>query len=389
MSSDQYYIECNLKDNPFRTNALEGETRAGIWVGYPNQKKDIIKLLEKSSADNVGNVNFVILFGDYGTGKTHALTWIKNYVSNEKKAEFDCSCYLIPTLRGGKGGLSFSSAIHDVLFLRSNICEEIASLVTFLDDKAAICRREERLPDDVPIDKIYEKLIPQYELNQFAKALRSHYQNRNDLLSFLWPPKNGLSDIDSVRLLSRIINLFVNEIKIGNSKYRFKKGFYFLIDELDDLLRASEDAVLLINDCLRILYDSCPNCFGLWLGISAELGALDSALDPQYIQSRFTKKILFDFMDHPTGVAFVKELLNSARINPADKTKTDFYPFEKQAIEEIISQIPDLTARKLVNYMQIILEEARLNSLPNSKKKAISIQDLDDAGIVDDVLRQQ
>lgn len=64
MMPEEYYLKSNLKDNPFRsTPNFAVDPRAGIWVGYEKQKKQFVKYLKRSLADQVGNANFLMLYG--------------------------------------------------------------------------------------------------------------------------------------------------------------------------------------------------------------------------------------------------------------------------------------------------------------------------------------
>ena len=49
--------------------------------------------------DQIGNSNLVLLYGDYGTGKSHALLWARHQILDAKKSEFNSVCYYIQTLR--------------------------------------------------------------------------------------------------------------------------------------------------------------------------------------------------------------------------------------------------------------------------------------------------
>ena len=63
-----FYPLCNLKANPFRSNPTqESDPRMDIWVGYEREKSQFSKFLTRSRSDQVGNANFILLYGDLGT----------------------------------------------------------------------------------------------------------------------------------------------------------------------------------------------------------------------------------------------------------------------------------------------------------------------------------
>src|SRR5689334_7281165 len=85
MSPDQLYGVCNLVGNPFRSNPTHSsDPRIDIWVGYERQQDQLMKFLARTRADQVGNTNFLMLYGGYGTGKSHALLWAQNRILKEE-----------------------------------------------------------------------------------------------------------------------------------------------------------------------------------------------------------------------------------------------------------------------------------------------------------------
>ena len=43
--------------------------------------------LKRSLADQIGNANFLMLYGDYGTGKSHALLWAQHLILHDESAD--------------------------------------------------------------------------------------------------------------------------------------------------------------------------------------------------------------------------------------------------------------------------------------------------------------
>jgi chromosomal replication initiation ATPase DnaA len=93
----EFYAACNLTNNPFRSTPVrESDPRQNIWVGYEREKQLLLKYIVRTRADQVGNDNFVIIYGDYGTGKTHALRWSKDYIQGTHQ---DNAIKLSPQIR--------------------------------------------------------------------------------------------------------------------------------------------------------------------------------------------------------------------------------------------------------------------------------------------------
>ncbi|CUJ18387.1 Predicted ATPase (AAA+ superfamily) [Achromobacter xylosoxidans] len=381
MQPGDYYEKANLKDNPFRSNPnFAADPRAKIWVGYEKQKKQLDKYLRRSLADQVGNANFLMIYGNYGTGKSHALLWAQNRILHEERKSFDSVCYIIPTLQKGKGKLTFAGAFLDDIVAKSDLISNVQAYHNFLTECISLCRVAHGFEHEVPAEKIIEKLIPAVELNNFAKAIY-HCQKQEDFLNLVAP--KVLTDYQAMVIFTRLVNLFVHEMVVSEeSKKRFKKGAYLFIDELDDLERASVKEAREVNDILRHIYDSCPNCFCMVIALSAEISQL-SILFFDYILSRIHRQIELVVLDKDDAVNFVREILNSSRVDPDGEG--GFFPFEETAIETIASQLTEITPRKVVTTMQQVIEEVRLAG-HNPLDGAVSVEFLDENEILEEVL---
>jgi hypothetical protein len=381
MQPREYYEKANLRDNPFRsTPHFAADPRAHIWVGYEKQKKELDKYLRRSLADQVGNANFIMLYGGYGTGKSHALLWAQNRILHDEKNTFDSVCYFIPTLRKDKGKLTFAGAFLDDIIAKSDLMANVSAYHNFLTECISLCRTAHALGHEVPAEKVIERLIPPVELNSFAKEIY-HCQREEDFQKVIAP--KALGDYQAMMIFTRLVNLFVHEMEIlANNKKQFKKAAYLFIDELDDLVRASVKEAREVNDLLRHIYDNCPNCFCMVIAVSAEISQL-AVLFFDYILSRIHRQIELMVLDKDDAVAFVREILNSNRVYP--DREGEFFPFEEAAIETICSQLTEITPRKIVTTMQQVIEEVRL-ACHDPADGAVSVDFLDDNEILEAVL---
>jgi len=381
MQPREYYNKANLVDNPFRSNAnFAADPRASIWVGYKKQMKQLDKYLKRSLADQVGNANFLMLYGDYGTGKSHALLWAQNKILHDKKNEFDSVCYFIPTLRKDKGKLTFAGAFVDDIVKKSDLIVNVQAYHNFLTECISLCRTANGFGHEISAEKIIEKLIPPVELHNFAKEIY-HCQKEEDFFGLIAP--KTLTDYQAMIIFTRLVNLFVHEMNLSDSnKRRFKKGAYLLIDELDDLDRSSLKEAREVNDILRHIYDNCPTCFCMIIALTAELSQL-TALFFDYILTRIHRMIELSVLDKSDAVNFVNEILNSNRVDP--EGEGDYFPFEETAVETIASQLTEITPRKIVSTMQQVIEEVRLAG-HDPENGPVSVSFLDEHEIVDEVL---
>ena len=377
----EYYKKCNLRDNPFRSNpTFAADLRARIWVGYEKQRIQLDRYLKRSLSDQVGNANFLMLYGEYGTGKSHALIWAQNRILYDDSDTFNSVCYFIPTLRKDKGKLTFAGAFQDDILMKSSLLSDVMEFNSFLSECITKFRKESGYGHDVSQDKIIEELIPAVELYNFAKEI-NRCKEKGDYLNFI--NSRISADYQAMMTFTRLVNLFVHEIKISETELcRFKKGAYLFIDELDDLRTAPVKEAREVNDLLRHIYDNCPNCFCMVIALTAEISQLQVYF-MDYILSRIHRQIELVVLNKDDAVSFVKEIFENNRVD--QDGPGDFFPFEEEAIHGIASQLTEITPRKIVNTMQQVLEEVRLVG-HDPDEGTISLDILDEHDIIEDIL---
>ncbi len=373
MTHEQFYAAANLKENPFRTNpAADADVRQGIWVGYSTQREVLTKFLERSLADRVGNVNLVMIYGEFGAGKSHALLWSQHQILHAQKDAYQSAAYYIQTLMKDKAKMSFAVAFQEDVVNKSGIINDVLHYRQFVDECIVEYKRDNALGPDVSREKVAERLVPSMEmLNLLRQILKS--EDEGSVRELLTPS----GDHAAMLLFCRLANLFVHPFALKTGVRRFKKGVYLLIDELDELQNCTAKEAREVNNHLRHIYDQCPNCFFLGLGFtatSAEIGVLFA----DYVLSRVSKQIVLDYLQPEEAKVFVKEILNLARADM--KKKIDYFPFTEDAIETIVSTIVSITPRKIVNMMQQVIEECRLAEI-DPARGPISPSILDDKKI--------
>lgn len=379
METKEYYEASNLQSNPFRSNpAYAEDPRANIWAGYAAEQRRLQKFLRRTRSDQIGNTNLVLLYGDYGTGKSHALFWAQNLILHEQPIEFDSVCFLIPSLKKDKGNLTFAGAFKHDIVERSSIVNDVYEFKLFLEGIVTDVRRKKPKNAGVKEDEIVDDCIQILELAKFAKEIL-HCADEKEIHDLLYD--KNLSDFEAVTIFCNITNLFTFEFNIDGDLKRFKKAVYLFIDEIEDLLHSSVKEARLVNDVLRRLYDSCPNCFCMILAFSAETSLLH-ALFEEYILSRVQQQIELQTLTKDEALHFVKAVLATGRVRP-EKTES-FFPFSEDAVDLILSDMTSITPRKLVSVMQQAMEESRLEG-HNPNDGAILAEWLDEKEILEEI----
>jgi hypothetical protein len=375
----EFYKACNLTTNPFRSNPVqEADPRNNIWVGYEREKTLLNKFLVRSRADQVGNANFIMIYGDYGTGKSHALLWAKHQILETHKAEFESVAYYIQTLKWD-GKISLASAFKNEIIAKSNIINDVLNLEQFLSERITEYKKLHKLGPEAGKEAVLEKIVVSSDLFNLAKEVL-RCENEEHVKALLVP--KGLGDHQAMTIFTTLINLFVFEYRIGDQITRFKNGAYLFIDELDLLSTSPAKEARETNELLRHIYDNCPNCFCLILGFTATSAEIGNLFAP-YVLSRVSRQIRMDIMPVDEATNFVCQIMDTSRTDDDGPKKC--FPFEGSAIDAIVSQIVSITPRKIINAMQQILEEVRLCSFDPSDG-LISREYLDDNDIIDEVV---
>jgi hypothetical protein len=376
-----FYSACNLVGNPFRSNAtFDDDPRLGIWAGQTQEQSQLQKFLLRSRAEQVGNTNLTLLYGPYGTGKSHALLWGIQWLKSIT-AGGASTAYYIPTLKKDKGRLTFGGAFNDDLIAKTTLVSDVLHYRNFLSRCVTQYTSENAVGTDITSDDIIQRLIPAVELYNFAKDLYRH-ETFDDMKNFLAP--RGQTDYQAMVTFARLVNLFVYEMRFNDEVKRFRQSVHLMIDELDVLVQASTKEVFEVNDLIRHIYDLCPNCFGLVLAVSAEQEILPSIFT-EYVLTRVSRQIDFKAFDRAAAVEFVIHVMDASRAREDDVAQRGAFPFTPDALEAILGQLTFRTPRKVVNVMQQVIEESRLADL-DPAVSPITVSQLDESGITEEVL---
>lgn len=381
ITNDEFYAAANLLTNPFRSQpTFEDDPRLGVWAGQERERTVLQKFLGRSRAEQVGNTNGLLLYGPYGTGKSHALLWSVRWLRSITEGGRS-SAYYIPTLKKDKGRLTFAGAFKDDLVAKTTFVEDVMQYRQFLSRSISRYIDENGIEADVRHETIIEHLIPSPDLYNFAKDI--YARQGDDLRTFLAADR---ADYSAMVTFTRIVNLFVHEMRFQDELKRFRQSVYLMIDELDVLMIASTKEVYEVNELIRHLYDFCPSCFGLVLGISAEQELLTTVF-LEFVLSRMGRQIAFSVLDRNDAVQFAIEIMDAEpmRASRDDPTRMEAFPFTREALEAVLGEVTNRTPRKIVNVLQQLIEEARLAEL-DPRQGPITVTQLDETGILEDLL---
>ncbi len=358
-----------LRKNPF---TLVAEANTDVWADYEDVRTALIDVVSSCRTDQVGLSEFVVLHGEIGTGKSHALRYLQHYITVRNAAEFRSPCVYLESTKLAKK-TDFLAIYRRVMEgLRGHLFETAAKLDSAMEEKAKATGLT-RLQD---IQHEKEKL---WRAN--AEALAPNFPSLILLLRGMVTSEHPFSIIcgarakdvetfqltgpidseyDASRCLSSYVNLVTNPNRsvLPESTFAASLAFYLFIDEVELLQDFKPGDVLSINQGIRDLINGCPQAFCLIFGVSGDPRILFAIFD-KFVVRRFSRDpIEIQALDDDQAAKFLKEVLKNYRADPADP---DEYPFREAALKKIAEKTPDKTAAFLFRSARRVLEKSVLS----------------------------
>src|SRR5579863_9867197 len=88
-----------LTKNPF---TLVADPNTQTWADYEDVRKALMDVITSCRNDQVGLSEFVVLHGEIGTGKSHALRYLHNYITRAKADDFRSPCAYLESTKLAK-----------------------------------------------------------------------------------------------------------------------------------------------------------------------------------------------------------------------------------------------------------------------------------------------
>jgi hypothetical protein len=358
-----------LNKNPF---TLVAEANTDVWADYESVRKALLDVITSCRTDQVGLSEFVVLHGEIGTGKSHALRYLQHYITIKNADEFRAPCVYLESTKLSKK-TDFLAIYRRVMeALRRHIETTANKLDAAFEDKAKATGLTRSQDIQIEKDKLWKSsadgLAPQFpSLIHLLRGMISDElafpilcgTSRKDVEAFkLTGPID--SEYDASRCLSAYINLVTNPNRTLLSEKAFvaDKAFYLFIDEVELLQDFKPTEVLSINQGIRDLINGCPQSFCLIFGVSGDPRILFAIFD-KFVVRRFSRDpIEIQALDDNEAVRFIKEVLKNYRTDPKD---ADEYPFRENALRKIAENTPDKTAASLFRAVRRVLEKAALS----------------------------
>jgi hypothetical protein len=357
-----------LRKNPF---TLVAETNTDVWADYENVRQALLDVITSCRTDQVGLSEFVVLHGEIGTGKSHALRYLQNYITVKHAADFQSPCVYLESTKLAKKTDFIAIYRRVIEAIRNHMFDTASKLDLAFEEKARASGLTRSQDVQNEKDKLWktnaEQLTPQFpSLMHLLRGLLDDPHpfsilcgnSADDLEDYqLTGPID--SEYDASRCLSSYINLITNPNRaiLSEASFPANKAFYLFIDEVELLQDFKPGDVLSINQGIRDLINGCPQAFCLIFGVSGDPRILFAIFD-KFVVRRFSRDpIEIQALDELESARFLKEVLKNYRTNAADP---DEYPFRQAALLRIAEKTPDKTAASLFRAARRVLEKVVL-----------------------------
>ena len=337
LTSEQF----GLTSSPF---SLIPDADVQFWAGLPTTKRALEDVVKSVRTDDVGSSEFIVLSGNYGAGKSHAL----RFFAREAREKGGVSIYVDDILAGPK--LAFSALARRI---SEGLNEEVEQrLVTSVKDAVRQCRDATNQSQDVPVD---DTAIVRRFVSSADQETVLHIINQSSI-----PNLNYKDDYEVVRRLGSILRL--STWRIGDNEPPFQ-GSYLFLDEVESLTDQAATAQTAFFSSLRSLINALPNHFALILSFSLPTGVLESYL-PQPIWERMTRSpIEVAQLSVDEATQFVKEYLMNVRPAGGFDAPQPFYPFSYEAVLAIFEQETSLVPRRILGHLRRVWERVARQEL--------------------------
>lgn len=353
----------DLRKDPF---AIVPDYDVDNWAGNKELREDLIDIVLGVRSRDVGSSEFVVLHGELGSGKSHAMRYLKTYIEKNENEFRSLPIYVERPRVAPK--LNF-------LELYKYIITEIGK-----NEVTEICKKVDQQIEEAAKAKAAEanmELSSQHNLGTFQSMVLNEHKGISNMLALLQHgasnngevfdfltgktqcPCNGYEGkIDSDFMAAKVLGEFFNTLtsKLSNVESVYE-SVYLFVDECEILFDAKVTESDPVFSGIRELINSVPYGLGIMLSFSAAT-ALIEAYMPQHLLKRMTYSFIeIPMLENSEAVNFIEDQLDWFRTENS-KYEGSLYPFSNEAIDYIVEHQTTLTPRNLFRDCRRVLDRA-------------------------------
>ena len=318
-----------LRLNPF--HHLVREQDAKIWAGMPDTKKRIKDVVQSVLPDDIGSSEFVLLVGDIGGGKTHALRYFSNKIRNNNRNGYPF--YASKTVRGDRN--IFAQVFRSLMDECGNeFFSQLGGEIQRSSEKAAADKGQHGQGDTLA-----QSAFDPFE-GKLVAALRSGTAE-----AFI--KEKAKDDAAAATWMAALIKIMTTSIEGQPAPY---PAVYFFLDEVEEILDLKPAVYDPFFRSCRELVNRIDGQFAMVFALSTDTAVIEATIHPALLDRMTRPYILIEDLDIDGAKQFVRDFLASYRISDFNPPHP-FYPFTEEAVDFILEREKALLPRKIIMTM--------------------------------------
>jgi len=333
---ERYY----LKDNPF--TVVPSKIKL-IWADRKKFKMDLEEGIKFSLGSTPSQI-IACIYGDWGCGKTHAMSYFSNdailgKIAKEVGISPNRLVMSIPLIFPIKD--AFNSLYLEIIY--RNLIPRLNDVLNFLQKQITPLEREGHLEEKLRSLNINEDL---------AKAISQSPNKKKSILVRRYLSMNtSKSDLNILQLAKGIdtptemLNVLADMLKL------FLKTIYsrifIWIDDCERLGEVPGKFLFEFQYFLRDLLDLVPERLTFMLNFTLypgeEIPERLKLLGPA-VQHRISKIISVSYFDYENYLQYIQEMLEITRQQPKGKAISRYYPFSEKCLENLFAMLRESTS---------------------------------------------
>lgn len=364
--------EFGLVADPFSTTVNDFSIHH--WAGREREKQLLLDVIESVRMSDIGSTEFVVVHGEYGAGKSHALRYLATQINEDRRSYYKGHAIYLRTVRVSEK-VRFLDVYKSILgqlgkaFIQ-NVARHVAQQVhTAMGEYTATVTPERRTelmanqallvsetlrkwvaPQTIP----FVQLLMQAVSNEGVDGVWSYLRGEEEGFEDLGLEARVANDYTAVVALAGLFRAMCAQIGTVAPAY---EAIYLLVDEQENLvdMKATESVQLLQS--FRELLNQLPANFCMIWGFSADAALIEAVL-PSAILQRLTRRYIeLPAMQVDEAKRFIREHLSAFR--PQGFVNSNpYYPFSEGAIDLALERIIEMTPRNIFKSLRAILERA-------------------------------
>lgn len=333
-----------LKENPF--NTLPG-ARVRHWAGMPEVRRTLADVVSSVRPDDIGAREFILVYGDWGAGKTHALRFFADQINHPESGNPDSHAIYMREIMLGKS-LSFEALYRGIVAqLGDDAMRRVTTSVKNAVLKCAAALGDNSGGHHDSVSKVIEEKVPQDD----RKLVRAIHEDKGGGKTI---PVSVSSDFEAVKTLASVFRVMTTPI--GGHAAAFQSVYLFL-DEMEYAFHAKAAEQAQFYNALRNIVNEVTERFALILSVAAPKSVVEAVLTDA-LARRLTRPLIeCGDLDADSAKQFVKEYLEYQR--PEGYTPPQpFYPFSEAAVEVVFEREPTLVPNNILRHLRGILERS-------------------------------